>query len=44
VRNDEDGTDWLDGIDRSKEMRKRKLDCLWEWTRGVDVGGGEVLW
>lgn len=44
VRNGEDGTDWLDGIGRSKGMGRRKLEHLWERTYGGDVGGGADLW
>lgn len=44
VRNGGNGTNWFDGIDRSKVAERRKLEHHWEWTHGSEVGGGVVLW
>jgi len=35
VRNGENGTYRVDGIDRAKEAGWRKPDSLWEWTQIV---------
>ena len=44
VKNGEDGTYRLDGIDRSKGWKWCKPDLPWEWTHVGDIDGGEVLW